>query len=48
MGSVAAERMREARRGLLQMPRMDSLVAWPSTMVVEMEREGRRDGSRLH
>lgn len=40
MDSVGAERMREAREGLLQMSRMDKWVAWPRAMVVEMEGEG--------
>lgn len=40
MGTVGAERMRDAREELLQMSWMDKWVAWPSVMVVEMEGEG--------
>lgn len=48
MGSVGAERTRETRRGLLQMPRTDKLVAWSGEMMVGMEGGGRKDRSRLH
>lgn len=38
-GSIGAERMRETSEGLLQMSRMEKLVAWPGMTVIEMERE---------